>query len=291
MVCVFDQHRLVNAADAEIGFAHRRIGGEIAGDAVADNAASLDQIAAVGNAQALLGVLLDQQDADAALAHLGERFEQLVRQQRRQAERGFVEQQELGCRHHGAADRHHLLLAAAHGARRLGEAFLEAREKLQHALQVALGAVAGAAGIGAELKVLAHGQVGEDAASLRHQRDAGLDDLVRRHEAKLAAAERHRAAGKQRHQAGNDPEQRALAGAVGAENDHDLAAVDLDVDVGKGHVLAVGGGGVGDPKQRHLRCRRRSRRGRTAHAGACRRRASGRHSSPRSGHRASEWRP
>ena len=61
----------MNAADAEIGFAHGGIGDKVAGDAVADDTASLDQIAAVGNAQALLGVLLDQQDADAALAHLG----------------------------------------------------------------------------------------------------------------------------------------------------------------------------------------------------------------------------
>ena len=134
---LLDEDRLMNAADAEIGLAHRRVGGKVAGDAVADDAASLDQIAAIGNAQALLGVLLDQQDADAALAHGGQRLEQFVGEQRRQAERGLVEQQELGRRHHGAADRHHLLLAAAHGARRLGEAFLQARKQLQHALEIA----------------------------------------------------------------------------------------------------------------------------------------------------------
>ena len=49
MIGVFDQDRLVDAADTEIGFAHGRVGGKIAGDAVADDAASLDQIAAIGN--------------------------------------------------------------------------------------------------------------------------------------------------------------------------------------------------------------------------------------------------
>ena len=220
-----------------------------------------------------------------------ERFEQLVRQKRRQAERGLVEQQEFGRRHHGAADRHHLLLAAAHRARRLGEALAQAREQFQHLPHGALGAVAGAAGIGAELEVLAHGQVAEYAAPLRHQRDSRLDDLVRRQNAEFAAAERHRAAGQERHQAGDDAQERALARAVGAKDDRDLAAVDLDVDVGERHVLAIGGGGVGDPKQRRLRYRRRSPRGRRAHARASRRRASGRHSSPRSGRRASGWRP
>ena len=43
--------------------------------------------------------------------------------------------------------------------------------------------------IGAEREVLAHRQVGEDAASLRHQRDARLDDLVRRERGEVAPAE------------------------------------------------------------------------------------------------------
>ena len=48
-------------------------------------------------------------------------------------------------------------------------------------------------GIGAEQQVLAHRQLAEDAAPFRHQRDAGLDDLVRRQAAEVAAAERDRA--------------------------------------------------------------------------------------------------
>ena len=46
-----------------------------------------------------------------------------------------------------------------------------------------------AARIGAELEIFAHRQLGEDAAPFRHQRDAGLDDLVRRQREQVAAVE------------------------------------------------------------------------------------------------------
>ena len=141
------------------------------------------------------------------------------------------------------------------------------------------------------VEVLAHRQVAEDAAALRHQRDARLDDFVRRQVADFAAAERDRAAGQVRHDAGDDLEQGPLAGAVGAEDGDHLAAVDVQVDVVERDMLAVGGGDVGDPKQRHPQCRRRPPPARPARRPAVRRRSSGRRSSPRSGRTASGWRP
>ena len=235
---------------AEVGLAHGRIGGKVAGFAVADDAAGLDQIAAVGDGEALAGILLDEQHADAGLAHLGERLEKFVGEHRRQAERRLVEEQDLGRRHHRPADRHHLLLAAAHRPRLLAEALLESREKVNDEFEVSLLGVAGAAGVGAEHEVLAHGQLAEDAAALGHQRDAGLDDLMRRQRRQFAAAEGDRPAGKVRHQAGDRLEERALAGAVGAEDHHHLAAADVEVDVDEREVFAVGGGDAGEPKHR-----------------------------------------
>ena len=59
------------------------------------------------------GVLLDDQHADTVfLVDLAHDAKDLGDDQRRQAERGFVEQQELGPQHQRAADRQHLLLAA-----------------------------------------------------------------------------------------------------------------------------------------------------------------------------------
>ena len=100
--------------------------------------------------------------------------------ERRKAERGLVEQQNFRRRHQRAADRHHLLLAAAHGAGLLGEALGQPGKQRDDRARFSVSERARAPRIGAEREVLAHRQFGEDAAPFRHQRDAGLDDLVRR---------------------------------------------------------------------------------------------------------------
>ena len=96
---------------------------KLLGAAAADDAAVFQQVAAIGDFQAAFGVLLDQQDAGAGLAHAAQRGEEFAADQRREAQRGFVEQQDVGRRHQGAADGDHLLLAAAHGADGLVAAF------------------------------------------------------------------------------------------------------------------------------------------------------------------------
>ena len=63
-------------------------------------------------------------------AILFERVEQLLRQHRRQTERGLVEHQNVRPGHECAADRHHLLLAARHRAYLLALAFSKAREEI-----------------------------------------------------------------------------------------------------------------------------------------------------------------
>src|SRR6185436_7715211 len=57
----------------------------------ADDVAVVEQIAAVGDGETLLGVLLHQKDADAGFLDAGERAEQFGAQERRQPERGLVE--------------------------------------------------------------------------------------------------------------------------------------------------------------------------------------------------------
>ena len=54
---------------AEIGALDGRIGLQLIGGAVPDDDAVLEHIAAVGDPQALLRVLLDEQEPDAGLAH------------------------------------------------------------------------------------------------------------------------------------------------------------------------------------------------------------------------------
>ena len=231
---------------AEIGAAHGRIVLQVAGRTLADDAAVLQEIAAAADRQALRGVLLDQQHADAQVLDAAERLEQLLAHQRREAEGRLIEQQHLRVRHERPADGQHLPLAAAHGAGELAPALGEPREEGQHLLQVGGLVPAGAGEIGAEQEVFVHGEVGEDAAVLRHQRQAGLDDGVRGHVGEVDAAEpdaraRHvRDHTAQRLQAGR------LAGAVGAQHDHDLARPDAERHPVEREVLAVADGEVGD---------------------------------------------
>ena len=220
-------------ADSQIRALHRRIVAQRGGAPLPDDAAGLDQVAAVGDVQALLGVLLDQQDTDSGLADARERLEQLAAHQRREAERRLVEQQQLRRRHQRAADRHHLLLAAAHGARKLRAALGEAREQRLDAREIVRLACAGAARIGAELEVLPHRQLGEDAAPFRHQRDPGLHDLVRRQREQVLSVEGDARARLRMDQPGDGLEQGRLAGAVGAEHHDDLARLHVEIDAGR----------------------------------------------------------
>ena len=83
------------------------------------------------------GELLDQQHRHALGAQARDDAEHLVDQDGRQAHRGLVKQHHLGVHHHGARHRQHLLLAARERARELRAAFLQAREVLHRALDVA----------------------------------------------------------------------------------------------------------------------------------------------------------
>ena len=68
---------------AEVGADDRRIVSEIFGSVFASYGSILDQIATIRYFQAQLGVLLDEQDAKAADGDPFQRFEQILRQQRR----------------------------------------------------------------------------------------------------------------------------------------------------------------------------------------------------------------
>src|SRR2546427_562622 len=93
----------------EIRFLHPLVAGEIA--ALEHDVAALEDIAARSQGERGLRVLLDEQDADALGRELAERAEDFHGDERREAERRLVEQQEARAHHQGAADDQHLLLA------------------------------------------------------------------------------------------------------------------------------------------------------------------------------------
>ena len=105
--------------------------------------------------------------------------EQLLDQQRREAERRLVEDQELRLGHQAAPDRQHLLLAAGQRAGALAPAARQAAGRSRTRGSRLCRAARAAAAIGAEIEVFAHRHVGEDAPALRHMDQAARDDRRR----------------------------------------------------------------------------------------------------------------
>src|SRR5579872_6268960 len=99
-----------------------------AGSLERDQAVDHD-IAAVGEPQRVIGVLLDDQYGEAVLpVECPDRLEDLARDQRRETKRRFVEEEQARAAHQGTADRQHLLFAAGQRAAALGQPLLQSRE-------------------------------------------------------------------------------------------------------------------------------------------------------------------
>src|SRR6266851_966891 len=168
-------HRQSSRAAAQICFAHARILAQGRAGAARDDAAGLQHVAAARGLERVARVLLDQEHAHARIVDGADGAKDVLHDHRGEAERGLVEAEKFWLRHHGAAERQHLLLAAGERAGILRGAFGEARE---HRKDVA-DQRAHAAGIAAmleaaQLEVLAHGEERKDAASLGNERDAEM---------------------------------------------------------------------------------------------------------------------
>mmetsp|Transcript_5849 Transcript_5849/g.22958 ORF Transcript_5849/g.22958 Transcript_5849/m.22958 type:complete len:216 (-) Transcript_5849:50-697(-) len=176
----------------------------------------------VSHAQRGAGVLLDQQDADAAGTQGVDDGEDLAHDQRRQAQAGFVQHQQFGLAHQRAAQGQHLALAAGQRAGRLRAALLQAREAGVDALQpVAPALVAPRLGPpAAEQQVVFDAHRAEQLALLGHQGQARHHALFQRQAGDVLAGEAQGRAAR-RDQAHQRAEQRALAGAVGADDRDD----------------------------------------------------------------------
>ena len=141
----------------------------------------------------------------------------------REAERGFVEQQQARLGHQAARDRDHLLLPARQRpAERIGER-PDIGEELEHGVGLAreLRRSTALAVRGAEHDVFAHGQAGENAPPLRHVRDAEAHDRLRARGRAIGLPSKQDCPRPRRDQAGDRAQRRRFAGAVGAEQRDD----------------------------------------------------------------------
>src|SRR5690349_7274447 len=107
------------------------VGGEPGGGVLEHDAAGLEHVAALGDAERHVRVLLDQEHGGAGAIDLDDGPEDVAHEQRCDAERGLVQQQHARPAHQRAAHRQHLLLAARERARELLSALPEPREQLE----------------------------------------------------------------------------------------------------------------------------------------------------------------
>ena len=169
--------RLQPAAEKQLPDA--RIGEDVFRAVRDAHAAELEHDAVIGILQRPLGVLLDHQHGDAARAHVLEQGEQLLHQDRRQTDRGLVDQHQLGFEHQPAGDLQHLLLAAGERRGLLAGLAAQHRETVHRGFHARREVEALRRRDAAELEIVQHGQLGKDVAPLRHVADAVGDQLAR----------------------------------------------------------------------------------------------------------------
>src|SRR5262245_14129217 len=207
------------------------------GAAVEHDAAVLEHIAVVGNIEGKARALLDQEDGEAELAADPDQpMQQVLHNDRRQAERELVDQQERGAADERTGDRQHLPLAARQEAADAAPEIGEPREELIDAGFAA--PPLGHAGPTRHRRgqVFGHSEIGEHLVALGNEDDAAAGDLVRGLVLDALAFERDAALCHPRivdaEEARDGPQRRGLAGPVGAEQRHDLPALG-----GKGDAL------------------------------------------------------
>src|SRR5260370_18829973 len=152
---------------------------ELGRAAAPDDLPLLDDVVRVGDARQRDQVLADEEDRLAARRQPLDAAPDLGANERRQALRRLVEDQEPRVRHERAPDREHLLLAAREGAAEAPRAGRELGEELEHPGDGPR-VRAAAAVRGGRHEVLAHREVREHLAALGHEADPDLGDAVRR---------------------------------------------------------------------------------------------------------------
>ena len=157
----------------------------------------------------------------------------------------------------------HLLLAARQRAARPGPggSARSANRSSTLAMRRSWSSLVAAVDERRHLEVLADRHLREHALAAGQQADAHASPLLGRDVGDGLAVEAHDAAGR-RAEAGDDPQDGRLAGAVGAEQGQHLALAHLEADVEEHLHLAVGEVDVGDLEGRDRR------RGRPSGAGA-----------------------
>ena len=203
----------------------------------------LHHVAVVGDGQRRPGVLLDQQDGDPQLvAQPPDQVHQALDDERRQAERELVDQQDARVAEQRGGQRQHLALAAREISRQLSAAAGEHGKVVEHLLKRhrrARRATIGQRPRHERAQIFLDCQGLEDLVALGHQHEPAPRQLVRRAAGDGRALEHDPTADDlcvvSAEKARDRAERGRLAGAVGAEQRDDRARRHA-----KGHALDRG---------------------------------------------------
>ena len=187
----------------------------------------LHHVTAVGDVERHERVLLDEEDRRPLLVDLDDDLEDPLDEDRRQAHRRLVEEQELRLRHQRASDRAHLLLASGHRPCALVAALLQPREELEDPVERLPDPCPVFPLEGAHLEVLHHAHAREETPAFGRLADAHLDDRMRRVLRDVPALEADLPLARVV-QAVDRPQGGRLARAVRPDERHDLAVVDVE---------------------------------------------------------------
>ena len=216
-----------------------------------DDAAVFHDIAAGGDAQGLVGVLFHQKNSGAVGIDLADDVKDLLDDDGGEAQRRFVQQEQFGTGHEGAADGEHLLFPAGKRAAQLAAAFGQDGEEAEDVVLVLLYSGGVFAQESAQVQIFAHAQVGKDQAAFGHLRDAQSHYFVRRQGVDgLAVPEYFALAGPV--DAANGHKRGGFAGAVGPDERGDVAFLYGERNIAQGLDIAVVGIHMAELKHRFL---------------------------------------
>ena len=95
---------------------------DLAGGALVDDAASVEDVDVVGEVEGPVEVLLDEEEGGALLGDVGEELEDAVHDEGGESDGGFVDEDQAGAGDVGADQGQHLLLSAGEAAGGLAHA-------------------------------------------------------------------------------------------------------------------------------------------------------------------------
>src|SRR6266446_9336927 len=197
---------------------------EIARGATVDDGALFHQEYARAELERGFDVLLDQEDRHASLVDAMDYAPDLRNKPRHDAFGRLVQDDQLGPHHETARDCEHLLLAPGKRIPRLPDTFLEAWKASKHvflAFRVAPLAKPDA-------EIFQHGEIGEDAATLRDIADAFARHFVRLAARQIEAAELDRSAAARR-KSHDCAQRRGLSHPVAPQQRRAFARLHLEI--------------------------------------------------------------